>query len=151
MTRDEAIKILSLYDVNGTWYDTNGWNVPADVQAEAFDMAIKALSAPTGGDLISRQAAIDRIRGTGYADQIKENMVFLLHLLPSADRPTGKWIVKQGNYCGVELKEFFCDKCGTRGALRRVYSDPEPLPNFCGHCGADMRGLNDETHKEKTK
>lgn len=56
------------------------------------------------------------------------------------DRPSGKWIVKQGNYCGVELKEFFCDKCGTRGALRRVFSDPEPLPNFCGHCGADMRG-----------
>lgn len=53
---------------------------------------------------------------------------------------TGKWIIKRGNYCGVELKEFFCDKCGTRGALRRVFSDPEPLPNFCGHCGADMRG-----------
>lgn len=53
---------------------------------------------------------------------------------------TGKWIVKQGNYCGVELKEYYCDKCGTRGALRRVFSDPEPLPNFCGHCGADMRG-----------
>lgn len=56
------------------------------------------------------------------------------------DRPTGTWIIKQGNYCGVELKEFFCDRCGTRGALRRVYSDPEPLPNFCSNCGAEMRG-----------
>lgn len=35
-------------------------------------------------DLISRQAAIDRIRGTGYADQIKENIIIILMCLPSA-------------------------------------------------------------------
>lgn len=56
------------------------------------------------------------------------------------DKTRGKWIVKQGNYCGVMIKEFYCDQCMTRGALRRVYSDPEPLPNFCSNCGADMRG-----------
>lgn len=35
-------------------------------------------------DSISRQAAIDRIRGTGYADQIKENVIVILMGLPSA-------------------------------------------------------------------
>lgn len=32
---------------------------------------------------ISRQTAIDRIRGTGYADQIKENVIMILMCLPS--------------------------------------------------------------------
>ena len=35
-------------------------------------------------DLISRQAAIDRILATGYADQIKDNLLLILRLLPSA-------------------------------------------------------------------
>lgn len=64
------------------------------------------------------------------------------------EKTCGKWIIKRGNYCGVELKEFYCDKCGTRGALRRVFSDPEPLPNFCGNCGADMRVKNDDERSE---
>ena len=34
-------------------------------------------------EMISRQAAIDRIRGTGYADQIKENVIMILMGLPS--------------------------------------------------------------------
>ena len=64
---------------------------------------------------------------------------------------TGKWIIKHGNYCGVMIKEFYCDQCMTRGALRRVFSDSDPLPNFCGHCGADMRGSNNETREEETR
>ena len=35
-------------------------------------------------DLISRQAAIDRIQGTGYADAIKNNLMLILRLLPLA-------------------------------------------------------------------
>ena len=35
-------------------------------------------------DLISRQDVIDRIRGTGYADLIKENVIMILMGLPSA-------------------------------------------------------------------
>ena len=35
-------------------------------------------------DYISRQAMIDRIKGTGYADQIKENFLFIARMLPSA-------------------------------------------------------------------
>lgn len=38
-------------------------------------------------DLISRQAAIDRINGTGYADQIKNNLILILRMLPPAAQP----------------------------------------------------------------
>lgn len=45
MTRDEAIKVLSSYDVNGVWADVDGKPYNAEEQAEAFDMAIEALQA----------------------------------------------------------------------------------------------------------
>ena len=37
--------------------------------------------------LIDRDAAIDRIRGTEYADQTKENIIIILMGLPSAPDP----------------------------------------------------------------
>lgn len=43
MTREEAIKVLSSYDVNGVWADIDGKPYNAKEQAEAFDMAIEAL------------------------------------------------------------------------------------------------------------
>ena len=45
MTREEAIKILSYYDVNPAFCDTHGRLLSAEEQAEAFDMAIEALQA----------------------------------------------------------------------------------------------------------
>jgi len=48
--------------------------------------------AEVGTDCISRQVAIDRIIGTGYADQIKENVIMILMGLPSAQPKRGKWI-----------------------------------------------------------
>lgn len=45
MTREEAIKVLSSYDVNGVWADVDGKPYNAEEQAEAFDMAIEALQA----------------------------------------------------------------------------------------------------------
>ena len=46
MTREEAIKVLSSYDVNGVWADVDGKPYSAEEQAEAFDMAIEALQTP---------------------------------------------------------------------------------------------------------
>ena len=43
MTREEAIKIIDCYDIN--FYDLSGEKIPAYKLAEAFDMAIEALSA----------------------------------------------------------------------------------------------------------
>lgn len=59
MTREEAIKIIDCYDIG--FYDLSGEKIPADKLAEAFDMAIEALSATNTeklsscGDLISRE------------------------------------------------------------------------------------------------
>ena len=41
MTREEAIGILNLYDIN--FYDLDGRRIPAGKVAEAFDMAVEAL------------------------------------------------------------------------------------------------------------
>ena len=43
MTREEAIKIIDCYDIG--FYDLSGEKIPAYKLAEAFDMAIEALSA----------------------------------------------------------------------------------------------------------
>lgn len=42
MTREEAIKIIDCYDIG--FYDLSGEKIPADKLADAFDMAIEALS-----------------------------------------------------------------------------------------------------------
>lgn len=45
MTRQEAIEVLSRYDMN--FYDTNGIRIGAATLADAFDMAIEALQQQT--------------------------------------------------------------------------------------------------------
>lgn len=45
MTKEEAVKILSYYDMG--FYDINGFPIPALMLAEACDMAIEALSTQT--------------------------------------------------------------------------------------------------------
>ena len=42
MTREEAIKIIDCYDIG--FYDLSGAKIPADKLADAFDMAIEALT-----------------------------------------------------------------------------------------------------------
>ena len=92
---------------------------------------------------MTREDAIKILQGerwymSRYSEEYKEAYNMAIEALQ--DRPTGKWIIKHGKYCGVLIKEYFCDQCGERGGLSRMLFDPEPLPNFCGHCGADMRG-----------
>jgi len=71
-------------------------------------------------------------------EEIEEALQMAIKALQAEPKP-GKWIIKHGNYCGVLIKEYFCDQCGERGGLSRMLYDPEPLPNFCSNCGADMR------------
>jgi len=65
-------------------------------------------------DLISRQAAIDRIQGTGYADAIKNNLMLILRLLPSA-QPERDIPVKPTETTdkawGIPLRQAVCPKC----------------------------------------
>ena len=79
-------------------------------------------------DYISRATLMDRIRGTGYADQIKSNLLAMAAILPAADvKPVarGKWI----DIGDSDLVQK-CSVCGDLSCCRS---------NFCGNCGADMR------------
>ena len=81
-------------------------------------------------DLISRQAAINKILGqppephypSWYAEQIKE--------LPSAQPETGKWISADAIFGGVP---FYCSECGqnTRDTVMG-----KPRWKFCPMCGS---------------
>ena len=97
-------------------------------------------------DLISRQAAIDRIeehmrfgdelyplaetdRILNYAFEVAASCVYNL---PSAERKRGRWITKSTN------GEMF-DVCSACGYVE--WDDPH---NYCPNCGAEMRGEEDE-------
>lgn len=55
-----------------------------------------------------------------------------LREIHDADRPHGEWIVVAYQKDGEEyIHSCTCSECGSKSALRT---------NFCGYCGADMRG-----------
>ena len=87
-------------------------------------------------DLISRQAAIDAIRGeieiNGYS-----HVVDVLEQLPSAqpERKTGKWIRHdeiKNVYGGICIE---CSECGEKYVVQHILDE-----KYCRNCGADMRG-----------
>ena len=101
-------------------------------------------------DLISRQAAIDALNDeltiTGKTNAIvvqdyirKVNV--RLNDLPSAEpeRKTGKWIEDQK---GGKVTSYKCSVCGRFVMDDTGYDVAEDYP-FC-HCGADMRGEQDD-------
>ena len=80
-------------------------------------------------DTISRQAAIERIRGTGYADQIKENVIMILMSLPSAKPKRETTTLKIGRSRNSVTMWYECDACG------------EPVDKedaFCRRCGREI-------------
>ena len=143
MTREEAIKVLSSYDVNGVWADVDGKPYNAEEQAEAFDMAIEALSA----DTVSREQ-YDHVceeynRLVHKAVCIKlcnENCEYekgktcyharehsAIEALQAKPAKHGKWINKQKpniNY----IPPYNCSECGGAG-----YGT-----DYCPNCGAQM-------------
>ena len=80
-------------------------------------------------DLIDRQAAID---ATAYGDPVCDVCRKAIMKVPSAERKRGKWIYQYRDGFGTLKGQ--CNQCG------RTYS----VDNFCAHCGADMRGEQDE-------
>ena len=104
-------------------------------------------------DNISRQAAIDVVSRpicpTGNAtydnarEAERESIREELEQLTSADR-RGEWIYCEDNDGNDGYR---CDKCGyhvpwdyTRKSIHFIEEY-----NFCPHCGADMRGVDDES------
>jgi hypothetical protein len=51
---------------------------------------------------------------------------------------TGHWIEDDMTYCGVELVNYKCDKCGEMGGAWRKGLKPDKLPKYCMNCGAKM-------------
>lgn len=84
MTREEAIKIIDCYDIG--FYDLSGEKIPADKLADAFDMAIEALSA-------------DRPRGEWIGNNLD-----------------GTFKVWDCSECGIhmETRWNFCPNCGAK-------------------------------------
>ena len=66
---------------------------------------------------------------------------------PSADRPQGKWIDEADKYdASFGIHDYRCSNCNS-------YADEyigghewytAGKPNFCPHCGARMKGADDE-------
>lgn len=91
-------------------------------------------------DLIDRQQAIDAINeymvgkrcdtdGTMMARLINE---LVINKLPSIQPKRGKWHYTDGKPARIGLSfGVVCDRCGI---------ESEYCTNFCGECGADMRG-----------
>lgn len=75
--------------------------------------------------------------------------------LPSADRPRGKWSVEsideiELSYGGTAYEPVYkCSCCGrvTESYVRfdkPIMPEDADFPNYCGWCGAQMKGADDE-------
>ena len=87
-------------------------------------------------DLISRQDAIDAfMNDSDWADAIPT-----IKSLPSADRPTGKWVEYGMNTDGTH--NIKCNQCGAGFRTRGHANSHNTKERFkwCPTCGADMRG-----------
>ena len=87
------------------------------------------------GDLISREEAIDTLRGLfdmrkSRAKVIVECFGELLNALPSADRPKGEWIDREDSNDMFFLYRYECSVCGGKNVFNSSY---------CPNCGAHMR------------
>lgn len=124
MTREEAIKIIYCYDIN--FYDLSGEKIPADKLAEAFDLAIEALSKPIV-DITQRDLCAD-ISCTDCP--FMEEACKLMDYVAYADRPHGEWAEPKLIY--TDAHKVTCTNCGERVVI-------VGRTNFCPNCGADMR------------
>ena len=120
------------------------------ISAEAVLEVVKELSehgtnlAEVGTDCISRQAAIDALRAMQtYKLFAGDDMLLIdqagaqteLMLLPPIQPKRGRWHYSDGKPARIGLSfGVVCDQCGT---------ESEYCTNFCGECGADMRGEQD--------
>lgn len=132
MNREEAIKIIDCYDIG--FYDLSGAKIPADKLADAFDMAIEALSQP----IVAKCYEIDNDR-VYCSPEMADKIYRALHENTNVQNMhKGKWIKKQ--VFNPELDKYVplieCSVCG----YEQYYGGSEPKFNYCANCGADMRG-----------
>lgn len=93
-------------------------------------------------EYISRETLIERIRGTGYTDAIKENLIFMvLHTTAANVKPVvrGKWeLIERRIISKVQI--WKCPNCGNILEVRETtFNAGRGDCNYCPNCGADMR------------
>ena len=91
-------------------------------------------------DTIYREDAIKAMRDTLVAAEIPY-AVNALFKVPSADRPSGKWL-KFGLGRGTRI--LFCTNCERR--IEVPLSQGDSNYDFCPNCGARMKGEINETN-----
>ena len=107
-------------------------------QEEVRKAVAEILPGAAGGDLISRQAALNCVYGTS-PNKIKGRIAEL----PSAqtERKKGKWIERNPRN-SPDCRLIECSECGNAYIVgyNINYDDWIDGRNFCMKCGADLRG-----------
>ncbi len=156
MTNEEAIKCLKDMIAIPVWDIKN---------ADAVELAIKALGQEPCEDCISRQAVLDklnrlieveRLQGTdemGYGRErvsAYETMIFEIeseYLYPSVtpQPKTGHWEYVQYDY-NPKLGNWHCSEC--RNIVMECVNKNDkggiPIYKYCPNCGAKMAESEDE-------
>lgn len=84
---------------------------------------------------------------TAYGEKVRRKIFDGVIKIPSADRPQGEWIDEADKYdASFGIHDYRCSNCNS-------YADEyicghewytAGKPNFCPHCGAHMKGADDE-------
>ena len=104
-------------------------------------------------DLVKRSDVINLL--WYFQDEYCSAVVGDFEKLPSADRPQGEWSVDsideiKLSYGGTAYEPVYkCSHCGrtTESYVRfdkPLMPEDADFPNFCGWCGARMKGADDE-------
>lgn len=102
-------------------------------------------------EYINRQTLIERIIGTGYCDQIMDNLLFIANMIPAADvveRKKGKWMPSSLTW---SYYNYDCSVCGCNEFRQVDHNGGYKAFNFCPNCGADMREPPKEECMDKLK
>ena len=93
-------------------------------------------------DSISRQAAIDEIKGIyEWHDNVtKERIIEHFVRLPSVqpERPKGLWIETEEDLLDLKVNVKRCALCGATRPMK-IFAKENYEFNFCPNCGADMK------------
>lgn len=103
-------------------------------------------------DYIKRSDAIKAVWGDdinpsedGMVYEAQSHIDRDIRLIPSADRPSGEWIIGENENDGW----CKCSACGYANITCEVYPVGLGAYNFCPNCGARMKGADDE-HDKRT-
>lgn len=88
-------------------------------------------------DLIKRSDAIKVVRHISMGLVDADTRQKLIEALPSADRPQGEWkdVPPNAWECNGIVQWRECSVCKCRSMF---------ISNYCPHCGAKMKGADDE-------